>query len=166
LGASLIVLADGSRGMAAGVGFATAGLAVIAWQSAGIAPALAILVGGTVVALQHQRSPDETWGMMPAGSTPRLILCVATGLVSLWVATSVTLGPGIAQRFAVLVVVGLMAARILTSQHVPVVLGAVAVLALTVAEGAGFGAQSVWPYVAAGLIACGVALVFPRPDVT
>jgi hypothetical protein len=78
----------------------------------------------------------------------------------------VTLGPGIAQRFAVLVVVSLMAARILTSQHVPVVLGAVAVLALTVAEGAGFGAQSVWPYFAAGLIACGVALVFPRPDVT
>jgi hypothetical protein len=104
---------------------------------------------------------------MPAGSTPRLILCVATGLVSLWVAASVTLGPGIAPRFAELVVVGLMAARILTSQQIPVVLGAAAVLALAVAEGAGFGADSWWPYLAGGVIACGVTLVpLPRPNVT
>ena len=167
LGASLIVLGDGSRGIAAGVGVVTVGLAVIAWQSTGFVPALAILVGGAVVVLQHQRSQDRTWGIMPAGSTPRLILCVATGLVALWVAASVTLGPGVAQRFAVLVVVGLSAGRILTTQQIQVVTAAAAILALAVAEGAGLGDHSVWPYLAAGLIACGVALMpTRRPNVT
>ena len=167
LGASLIVLGERSRGIAAGAGFATLGLAVIAWQSAGFIPGLAIFGGGAVVALQHQRSDDRTWGIMPAGSTPRLILCVATGLVALWVAASVTLGPGVAQRFAVLVTVGLTAGRILTTQQIQVVMAAAAVLALAVAEGAGFGTRSVWPYVAAGLIAIGVTLVpVKEPNVT
>jgi len=167
LGASLIVLSERGRGIAAAVGFATVGLAVIAWQSTGFVPALAIFVGGAVVALQYQRSDDRTWGIMPAGSTPRLILCVATGLVALWIAASVTLGPGVAQRFAVLVVVGLNTGRILTTHQIQVVMAAAAVLALAVAEGAGFGTQSVWPYVAAGLIAIGVTLVrVPEPNVT
>jgi hypothetical protein len=167
LGASLIVLGDGNRGIAAGVGVATVGLAVIAWQSTGFVPALAILVGGAVMTLQRGRSEDRAWGLMPSGSTPRLILCVAIGLVALWVAASVTLGPGVAQRFVVLVVVGLTAGRILTPQQVQVVMAAAAVLALAVAVGAGLGTNSVWPYVAAGLIACGVTLVpVPRPNVT
>lgn len=167
LGASLVVLGDGSRGIAAGVGFATVGLAAIAWQTAGVVPALAILVGGAVVALQHARSRGGTWDIMPAGSTPRLILCVALGLVALWVAASVTLGQGVAQRFSVLVVVGLTAARILTSQQISVVLAAVALLALAVGEGASLGANSVWPYLVAGLIASGVTLIsVPKPNVT
>lgn len=167
IGASLIVVGDGSRAIATGVAFATAGLALLAWQTAGIVPALAVLAGGAVVAFQQQRSGGATWEIMPAGSTPRLILCVATGLVSLWVAASVTLGPGVGQRFAVFVVVGLTAARILTGQQVAVVLAAAAVLALGVAEGAGIAARSVWPYLAAGLIAVGVTLVPPpRPNVT
>lgn len=166
VGGSLLVLSDGSRGIAAGVGVATLGLSVIAWQSTGFVPALAILVGGAVVALQHQRSEDRRWGIMPAGSTPRLILCVAIGLVALWVAASVTLGTGVAQRFVVLVVVGLTAGRILTTQQIRVVTAASAVLALAVAVGAGLGAHSVWPYVVAGLIACGVTFVpTPRPNV-
>lgn len=103
---------------------------------------------------------------MPAGSTPRLILCVAIGLVALWVAASVTLGTGVAQRFVVLVVVGLTAGRILTTQQIRVVTAAAAVLALAVAVGAGLGAHSVWPYFVAGLIACGVTFVpTPRPNV-
>jgi hypothetical protein len=167
LGASLIVLSDGSRGIAAGVGFATVGLAAIAWQSTGFVPALAILLGGGVVALRHQLSVGGTWGIMPSGSTPQLILCVAAGLVALWVAASVTLGPGVGQRFAVLVVVGLTAGRILTSRQIQVVLAAAAVLALAVADGAGLGAHSVWPYLAAGVIACGVTLVpVPKTNVT
>lgn len=167
LGASLIVLGDGSRGIAAGVGFATAGLAAIAWQAAGVVPALAILAGGGLVALQHVWSRGETWGIMPAGSTPRLILCVASGLLALWVAASVTLGPGVAQRFAVIIVVALTAARILTSQQTSVVMAAVAILALAVGDGASLGAHSVWPYVAAAAVAAAVTAVpRPRPNVT
>jgi hypothetical protein len=47
------------------------------------------------------------------------------------------------------------------------VLAAAAVLALAVADGAGLGAHSVWPYLAAGVIACGVTLVpVPKTNVT
>jgi len=166
-GASLIVLGDGSRGVAAGVGFATAGLVALAWQAAGVVPALAILAGGTLVALRHAWSGSETWDIMPTGSTPRLILCVALGLVALWIAASVTLGPGVAQRFAVLVVVGLTSARILTSQQTPIVMAAAAVLALAIGVAASLGAHSVWPYIAAAVIAAGVTLVpIPKMNVT
>jgi hypothetical protein len=166
-GASLIVLGDGSRGVAAGVGLATLGLALVAWQSSGPVAAFAILAGGGVVALLHASSGDGTWGIMPAGSTPRLILCVAFGLLAWWFAASVSLGPGVSHRFAVVVVLGLTAARILTSQKPSVVIAAAAVLALAVGEGADLGAHSVWPYLVASVIACVVALVPPpRPNVT
>src|SRR5579859_8306625 len=69
LGASLIVLGDGSRGIAAGIGVATVGLAVIAWLSVGFFPALAIAVGGAAVAVRNHLSEERTWGIMPAGST-------------------------------------------------------------------------------------------------
>lgn len=167
LGASLIVLGDGRRGVAAGVGFATAGLAAIAWQAAGVVPALATLAAGSVVAVRHLWSGAESWDIMPPGSTPRLILCVASGLLALWVAASVTLGPGVAQRFAVLIVVGLTASRILTSQETRVVMAAAAVLALAVGGGASLGAQSFWPFLVAAAVAAAVALVpTPKPNVT
>jgi len=167
LGASLIVLGDGNRGVAVGVGLATAGLAAIAWQSSGPVAAFAILAGGAVIALQHASSGDRTWGIMPAGSTPRLILCVAMGLLALWFAASVTLGPGASYRFAVVVVIGLTAARILAGQQPSVVMAAAAVLALAVGVGADLGAHSVWPYLVAGVIAGVVALIpLPRPNVT
>lgn len=167
LGASLIVLGDGSRGIAAGIGVATVGLAVIAWLSVGFFPALAIAVGGAAGALRNQLSEERRWGVMPAGSTPRLVLCVATGLVALWIAASVTLGPGVAARFAVLAAVGLTTGRILTSRENKVVIAAAGVLALAVAEGAGLGARSVWPYLAAAAVAIAATLVpDPKPDVT
>ena len=167
LGASLIVLGDGSRGVAVGIGFATLGLAAIALESNGAVAALAILVAGAVVAFQHLGSGDGTWGIMPAGSTPRLILCVAFGLLAWWFAASVSLGPGVTHRFVVVVVLGLTAARILTSQQPSVVIAAAAVLALAVGEGADLGAHSVWPYLVAGVTACFVALIpVPRPNVT
>lgn len=166
-GASLMVLGDGSRGVAAGIGLATAGLAAIAWQIAGVVPALAILLGGAAVALRYVRQEDRAWGIMPAGSTPRLVLCLAAGLLALWFATSVSFGSGIAHRFAVVVVVGLTAARILTSLQTSVVMAAAALLALAVAAGADLGGRSVWPYLAASVIAAGVALIpLPRPNVT
>ena len=167
LGASLIVLGDGSRGVAVGIGLATLGLAAIAFGSNGAVAALAILAAGAVVAFQQVSSGDGTWGIMPAGSTPRLVLCVAFGLLAWWFAASVSLGPGVAHRFVVVVVLGLTAARILTSQQPLVVIAAAAVLALAVGEGADLGEHSVWPYLVAGVTACFVALIpVPRPNVT
>ena len=61
-GASLVVLADGPRGMAVGVGLASAGMAAMALLAAGVLPALAIVAGGGLVAFQQVRAlKRSTW---------------------------------------------------------------------------------------------------------
>lgn len=160
-GVSMIVLADGRRGLAVGLGVATAGLGVIAWQDGNGVAALIVLLGGATAAFQRHRAGPRGWVVMPPGSTPRLILCVAGGLVALWFAASVTIGPDGAARFAVLSVIGLSGARILSSREPSTVVTAVATLALATAVATHFGAGSpgLLPYVAAALIAAGVAFL-------
>ncbi|HYM95656.1 MAG TPA: hypothetical protein VET26_00005, partial [Candidatus Sulfotelmatobacter sp.] len=93
-----------------------------------------------------------------------LILCVASGLVALWFAASVTFGSGGALRFATLTVVGLSGARALFSPEPAMVMTAVAAMALAiaVASSAGGGTPGALPFVAAALIAAGVMAV-PKP---
>jgi hypothetical protein len=167
-GASLIVLADGPRGMAVGVGLASAGLAALALLTAGVFAAVAIVAGGGLVAFQQVRSGRPgAWGIMPAGSTPRLILCIASGLVALWFALSVTQGSGASQRFAVLVVVTLTVGRILTGKDASVVMAAAAVLALAIGEAAFLSTNSSWPALFAAVVAAGLTFIpIPKPNVT
>ena len=100
---------------------------------------------------------------MPAGSTPRLVLCIGSGLLGLWVAAAVTIGPGAGIRFAVLVVLGLMGARVLSSRELHVVLAGIAglVLALAAAPGLEVPSAGIVPDLAGGLIAAGV-MALPR----
>ncbi len=158
LGASLVVLADGRRGLALGLGLLTAGLAVLAWPSQALPGALAVAAGGFIASWQCWRSGPATWGIMPAGSTARLVLCVGSGLLALWLAASVTNGPGAPLRFAVLVVLGLMAARILGGREAAVLLASVSgfALVLAVAPGLAAASQSFVPAIAGGLVAAGV----------
>src|ERR1700682_1152001 len=132
LGASLIVLSDGRRGLALGIAVLTAGFAVLALSSGLLIGAVAVAAGGGIAAWQCWRSPSARWGIMPAGSTPRLVLCVGSGVLGLWIAAAVTAGPGGALRFAVLVVLGLIGARALSSRELHVVLAGIAGLALAV----------------------------------
>ena len=157
LGASLVVLADGRRGLALGLGLLTAGLAILAWPSAGLPGALAVAAGGLIASWQCWRSGPATWGIMPAGSTARLVLCVASGLLALWIAASVTNGVGAPIRFAVLAVLGLMAARILGGRDAAVLLTCVAGFALVLAVAPGLAAtpQGFVPAIAGGLVAAG-----------
>jgi len=136
------------------------GLAVLAWPST-IFGAFAIAAGGMIAAAECWRSGPATWGIMPAGSTARLILCIASGVLALWVASAVTTGTGAPLRFAVLVVLGLMAARILMSREAPVVLAGIASLALVLAAAPGLAPASPGPIPAlvGGLIAAGVMFV-------
>jgi hypothetical protein len=167
-GASLVVLADGPRGMAVGVGLASAGMAAMGLLAAGILPALAIVASGGLVAFQQVRSGRPgVWGIMPAGSTPRLILCIASGLLALWFALSVTQGSGASQRFAVLVVVTLTAGRILTGRDASVVMAAAAVLALAIGVGAFLSSNSTWPVLLAAVVGAGLTFIpIPKPNVT
>jgi hypothetical protein len=161
LGACLIVLADGRLGLALGLGLVTAGLSVFALQSgAGIAAA-AVALGGATASYQRFRSGPTGWRLMPPDSTPRLVLCLVAGLIGLWFAASVAIGPGGSLRFAATALTGMLGIRIVTSPHSAVVLTAVGGLALSVAVAAGLesGVPGPAACIAAGLIAAGATLI-------
>jgi voltage-gated potassium channel Kch len=159
LGASLIVLSEGRRGLAAGLALVTAGFAVIVLVGGGVGAAVALLAGGGIAVVQRLRTGPDEWGVMPPGSTARLVLAAAVGLAALWISTSVMTGPGAPLRFAALSVLCLTVARVLTPSEPPAVLTALAALALSVAVAAGAAATSPGPalYVLAALIAAGVS---------
>jgi hypothetical protein len=73
----------------------------------------------------------------------------------LWVAASVTTGPGGALRFAVVLVLGLMVARVLASRVSSVVLTSIACIALALAAAPNLGATSPGP--APGIIGALIA---------
>jgi hypothetical protein len=165
LGASLIVVSDGRRGLALGLALTAAAFAALAWVVGGDMLAVAaLLFGGAVAAIQRLRAGRDGWRVMPAGSTPRMVLSIAIGLLALWIATSVMTGPGAPLRFAALSVLGLMAARVLTETEPSAVLTALAVLALTVAMASGIAdtAPGPSPYIGAALIALGVSAIRVR----
>lgn len=159
-GAALIVLADRRRGLALGLALLAVGFGVLAWAGGQPFGAVAVAAGGLIGSVRCWRSGD-TWGLMPAGSTPRLLLCVASALVTLWVAASITTGPGAPLRFAVLVVLGLMGARVLMSRETSVVLASIASFALALAAAPSLAATSPGPVpnIIGGLIAAGVMFV-------
>jgi hypothetical protein len=154
---SIVVLADGRRGLALGAALATAGLALVALQSAGPISAGALAAGGVIIAVRRLTNGLSGWQLMPPGSTPRLVLCIGAGLLALWIAFAVTTGAGAALRFAVMTVLGLSGARVLSSDQSWVLSTAVGLLALAIAAIAGMGDTSPdpWPYYAAAFVAAG-----------
>jgi hypothetical protein len=165
-GAAVIVLSDGRRGLALGLGLATIGFAALAWFGGERVAAAAVLVGGGVAAAQRLRTGPDVWGVMPAGSTARLVLCIAGGLLALWIATSVMTGPGAPLRFAALSVLGLMTARAVGEAENAAVLTALAALALAVGMSAGLAGASPGPapLIAAALIALGASFIRVRHE--
>lgn len=134
LGAALVVLADARRGLALGLALVTVGFVVLAWGIGQPVGAIALAAGGMTGAFRCWSAGPASWGLMPPGSTPRLVLCIAAGLLALWVSASVTSEPGAPLRFAVLVVIGLMAARVLAGGRADVNRTAIACLALALAS--------------------------------
>jgi hypothetical protein len=165
LGAALIVLADGRRGLAAGLGLLALGFAALAITGGQPLAGVAVGAGGAIASFQRWRHGPAGWAVMPPGSTPRLVLCVAGGLVALWIAASITTGPGAPLRFAVMVVLGLMGARVLSARDAPAVITAVAALALAVGVASGLASvsQGLMPYFAGALAAAGSTFL-PQPE--
>jgi hypothetical protein len=161
LGAAVIVLSDGRRGLALGLALTTVSFTVLAWIGGERLAAAALLIGGAGAFAQRLRTGRDSWGVMPPGSTARLVLSIAGGLLALWIATSVMTGPGEQLRFAAISVLGLMGARVLTGTEPGAVLTALAVLALAVAMAAGMAdaAPGPAPYIAAALVALGVSVI-------
>jgi hypothetical protein len=161
LGAALIVLSEGRRGLAAGLALVTVGFAGLALAAGEAEAAVALFAGGGLAAVQRLRTGRDEWGLMPPGSTARLVLAAAIGLLALWISTSLMTGPGAPLRFAALSVLGLMAARVLTPSAPPAVLTALAALALSVAVAAGGADTSPGPavYVLAAIVAGGISMI-------
>ena len=158
LGAALVVLADARRGLALGLAIVTVGLAALAWGGGQPVGAVALAAGGLTGVLRCWTGAPPTWGLMPPGSTPRLVLCIASGLLSLWISASVTAAPGAPLLFAVLVVLGLMAARVLAGGDAVVDRTAIACFALALASSPALAASPPGPapYLIGALIAAAV----------
>ena len=167
LGASLVVVADGRRGLATGIALSTLGLAVLALVSAGPLAAAAVAVGGAAAAARRFSAGADRWEVLAPGSTPRLVLCVATALVGFWIADAVTSGPVASLRFALLTGIALPTARVLSTAEQAAQLSAVAIVALCIASVGAVGSSSpgVWPYLAGGAVAAVVGwLPLRRPS--
>ena len=118
-----------------------------------------LLLGGGISTVELARKGPQEWGLMPAGSTPRLILAVVGGILSLWVAASVTSGPGAALRFASVAVLALSAARLLQGQRAMPVLTASAGLGIALAAASALATSDPGfaPYLIGGAIAAGAS---------
>lgn len=161
-GAAVIVLSDARRGLATGMALAGIGLALASLPRAGSAAAVLLAVGAAAAAARRYVTGPPGWRVMPPGSTPRLVLSVATGLVALWVGTQVMSGPGGALRFAALACLALCGGRVLTTDDPSVAQSAVAALALAIAAAAGLAGPTpaLWPYLA-GAAAAAAAVWVP-----
>jgi hypothetical protein len=155
------VLADGRRGLAAGIGVIAIGFATLAWVDGAWVGGTFLLVGGAIGTVELVRKGPQDWGLMPAGSTPRLILAVVGGILSLWVAANLTSGPGAALRFASLAVLALSGARLLQGKAATPVLTASAGLGIALAGASALAPSDPGfaPYLIGGAIAAGAAFL-------
>jgi hypothetical protein len=155
LGATLLLVGDGRRGLALGLVVLTAGL-VIASAAAGQQPlGVAVLgAGGAAAAVLRLRDGRAGWGLLPPGSTPRLVGAIVVVIGAALVAGSQLGSPGGAARLAALAVAALAVGRILTVGQRWAALGSASALAL------GLGALGgVTALVTAGVVAAGLGSI-------
>jgi hypothetical protein len=153
LGGSVVLLSDGRRGLALGLALVGAGLAGLAFSAGHDLEAVALLAGGAGAAVLRLRDGPGGWNVMPAGSTPRLILSIVTALITLYIATAVTSGEGAGLRFAVLAALTLLVLRVLLGADQAAANTAACGIALALGAGALLSAR------AAPELACVVAAV-------
>jgi hypothetical protein len=130
LGAAVVVLADGRRGLAAGLALVGLAMAGVAWAAGDQLGAILLLAGGLIGAgLRFFIGPDG-WGLMEPGSTPRMLFAVVAGLFGLWVAAAVTTGGSGGLRFAAFAGILLLGGRLLQAAAPVALLTAIAGVAL------------------------------------
>ena len=152
LGSAVLVLSDARRGLSVGLLVAGLGLAAVRAVEGDPADAGILFAGGLLGALAGlRRNPRQGWGLLAAGSTPRIVLCVVLGGAALWFAIGGLDGPGEpAGRASAAIVMVLGAGRLLATREARSGLaaaslvalggGALAALATTDATGALIGA--------------------------
>ncbi|TMB96319.1 MAG: hypothetical protein E6J40_10110 [Chloroflexi bacterium] len=160
-GAAAIVLADGRRGLAVGVGLVALGFTALTWADGAWLEGALLLAGGALCAIELLRRGAQDWGLMPPGSTPRLILAAVGAILALWFAASLTTGPHAPLRFACVAVLGLAAGRVLQGNAGASVLSAAAALAIALASASALAPNDPGfaPYLIGGVIAGGASLL-------
>lgn len=168
LGGAVIVLADGRRGLAAGLALLALAAAGVTWDAGDQGGAVLLLAGGLVGAALRFTIGAEGWGLMEPGSTPRLLFAVVVGLVALWVALGLTSGDGAGFRFAVLAALLLLAGRFFQEASPTALLTAIAGIALILGALApdGIASRALAALITAGISAMPVPQPAPRPHGT
>ena len=157
LGAAIIVVSDGRRGLALGLAAIAGGLAGLALAEGQTVVAAALLAGGLVAAVLHLRRGRPGWAVMPPRSTPRLLLAIVGGLLALWIGAAGG-GSEAAPRFATLAVLFLVGPRLIQGSDRGTALAAVAALALMIGAAGESSADLLLP-VAAALAAAASGLI-------
>jgi hypothetical protein len=156
LGGALITLSHGRRGLALGQLVLGAGLSATAYAT-GHETGSALLAAATaVVAGLRLLDADPGWGVIPRGSTPRLVLCLVTLVAVLLLATSI-------RGFTVTLMTTLFGAiltatRVLGADRPAVALAALSGLALSLAAMADTGVVVAGAIIAALLAAYSATL--------
>lgn len=151
LGAALIALAEARRGLALGLALVGTGLGLVA-ALAGTPLTAALLAGGGLLSgCLRLRDAPRGWGLLPPGSTPRLVLSLACLALGALVGLSLVGGPGGALRVASFSVAGLAAGRLMGFVQRAPALAAAAAMALALGLLGGTGTPAVGAAVAVAL---------------
>ena len=130
LGASVTALSEARRGLALGLVLTGTGLAGVDLATHRPLAALLLAISAVLAALLRLRDGSVGWGVLPAGSTPGIILSVAVLVGSLVLGGTVLGGSGSSAVVAPLAVSVLAAVRLLSSRSRQAALATAAALAL------------------------------------
>lgn len=152
LGGAILLLSDARRGLALGLLVAGAGLGAGQWAVNQHEAAVASAVAGALAAALRLRDGEPGWRLVPAGSTPRVVLSLVTLVVLLLVFSSLRANTPLLIASVAVAVLGI--ARLLTAETRAVALSGAAALALGLAGTGGLVAA-----ITAAVVAVGLTLV-------
>jgi hypothetical protein len=151
LGAAVVVLSDGRRGYALGLMLGALGLAG-GKLAAGDTPAsVSLAAGGLVAAALRLRDGEPGWGLLPPGSTPRILLSVVVLALAAFVSITLVGGQRPWLNLAPLACAALAGARLLGSPARAPAYAAAALMALGLGAMSGFAAAATGAAVAVAL---------------
>lgn len=130
LGAGLMLVSEGARGLASGLLAVGLGLALALAGGQHLTSALLLGAAALGSAGLRLRVARSGWGLLPEGTSSRIVLWVVASAASLYLATSVLAGPAGELRAAALAVIVLTGARLLGTSSWVAALASVAGLAL------------------------------------
>lgn len=129
-GVTLMTLSEARRGLALGLVLSGLGAGLAAQTLQGPVTSLALVAAGVLAGLLRLRDGAPGWGLLPAGSTPRIVVSLASLAASILVGATALSGAGAAARVAALAVGSIAGVRLLTASGRAPALAAASAMAL------------------------------------